>query len=81
MENTDIRILVESQDELILVCQAAFDVIFENKLSKQLDEALVKYNVEPGFVERAENIRQRVSPEYRRIIALSGLTVESHVAN
>lgn len=75
MDNKEIQTLIESQDELILVCRAAFDVIFSNGLRPELDKALVMNRVEPGFVDRAEQIRDRVSPEYRRIIAMAGLTL------
>jgi hypothetical protein len=77
MENQEIRTLIESQDELISVCRACFDVIFKARLKHKLDAALVSYNVEPGFVDRAEQVREKVSPEYRRILAASGLTLAS----
>ena len=77
MDNEEIKSIVESQDELISVCQAAFDVIFKARLKHKLDASLKSYNVEPGFVQRAEKIREKVSPEYRRVLALSGLTVGS----
>lgn len=77
MDNEDIKSIIESQDELISVCRAAFDVIFKARLKHKLDASLVSYNIDPGFVQRAEKIREKLSPEYRRILALSGLTVGS----
>lgn len=81
MEDDKAKELIESQDELVIVCQAAFDVIFANGLQPELDKAMIKNRVTPGFVDRAEQIRERVSKDYQRMLAMSGLTIGSHATN
>jgi hypothetical protein len=53
--------LVRSHDEIMEVCKAAFEVIMSSKKHfKQLEVALAKRGVIPGFAERAEEIRKEI---------------------
>ena len=71
MTGEQFRKLVESQDELILVCQAAFEVILDerNMVGQKFRQALQARNVQEGFAQRAEEIREEISKEYRMSLA------------
>lgn len=69
MIKEDFEELVQSHDELVHICQASMEVILRAGLQKNLDKKLREHTIEPGFAERAEQIREKISPEYRRSIA------------